>query len=89
MAMVHNNPDSMERFANDLRRFIDEIQNALNSLNGAYAALGEDWQDNKRVEFDENMIGFSHSIGRFSDYADESIHYILRKATELRQYQGS
>ena len=70
MAMVFNNPDSMERFANDLRHFIDEMQSALNSLNGAYAALGEDWQDSKRVEFDENMLEISHSIGRFSDYAN-------------------
>ncbi len=88
MAMVYNNPDSMERFANDLRRFIDEMQNALNSLNSAYAALGEDWQDNKRVEFDENMIEISRSIGRFSDYANESINYILYKATQLREYHN-
>ncbi|WP_276953310.1 WXG100 family type VII secretion target [Helicobacter rodentium] len=89
MARVYNNPDSMERFANDLGRFVDEIQNALNALNGAYAALGEDWQDSKRVEFDENMLEISHSIGRFSDYANESIRYILHKAAQLREYEGS
>lgn len=88
MAMVFNNPDSMERFANDLRHFIDEMQSALNSLNGAYAALGEDWQDSKRVEFDENMLEISHSIGRFSDYANESINYILHKAAKLREYHS-
>lgn len=89
MARVYNNPDSMERFANDLGRFVDEMQNALNALNGAYAALGEDWQDNKRAEFDENMIEISHSIAKFSEYANESIQYILHKAAKLREYEGS
>lgn len=89
MAMVFNNPDSLERFANDLRCFIDDIQNALNALNGAYAALGEDWQDSKRAEFDENMSEISNSIARFSEYADGSISHLLRQASILRDYENS
>lgn len=89
MAMVFNNPDSMERFANDLGRFIDDMQDALNALNGAYATLGEDWQDSKRAEFDENMLEISNSIARFSEYANESINHILRQVSILRDYENS
>lgn len=89
MANVFNNPDSMERFANDLRRFIDEIQNALNSINSSYSALGDDWQDSKRVEFDENMLDISNSVARFSTYAEDCVKDILRKVAILREYEGS
>ena len=89
MAMVFNNPDSLERFANDLGRFVDDIQAALNTLNGAYATLGEDWQDNKRVEFDENMSEISCSIARYSEYSDELINHHLRQVSILRDYENS
>lgn len=89
MAQTHNNPDSMERFAYELERFIDGIQEALNKINGSYAALGEDWQDNKRAEFDESMMEISNTISRFSDYANESIRYLHRQITILREYENN
>lgn len=87
--MVHNNPDSMELFANQLRSFIDDIQTALNQLNGAYNTLGDDWQDQKKVEFDEKIAEIQTAIANFSEFGEESAVYLLHKAQQLRDYLDS
>lgn len=89
MAKVFNNPDSMEAFTNDLGRFIDNMQEALNALNGAYATLGEDWQDSKRAEFDEQMQQIQHSIQHFSDFSEDCINHLRHQIQILRDYEGS
>lgn len=89
MASVRNDPDSMEIFTNDLCRFIDDIQNALNVLNGAYSRLGEDWQDSKRAEFDEQIGQIQHSIQHFSEFGQDCINHLRHQIQILRDYESS
>lgn len=88
-ATTINNADSMEVFVNEIHRFIDDIQNSLNTLNGAYATLGEDWQDNKRLEFDEQIQHIAHSINSFAEFGEDCINHLSNQIRILREYEGS
>ena len=51
MAQAIADPEELERFAYSLQRFIDSLNDAVGYLNGAFASLGDTWQDEKRARF--------------------------------------
>ena len=45
MAQAIGDPEELERFAYSLQQFIDSLNDAVGNLNGAFASLGDTWQD--------------------------------------------
>ena len=87
MAVI-NNADSVEVFINEINCFIDDVQNSLNALNGAYATLGEDWQDSKRAEFDEQIAQIGHSIAQFSEFGEDCVNHLATLVAIMRDYES-
>ena len=54
MAQAIGDPEELERFAYSLQQFIDSLNDAVGNLNGAFASLGDTWQDEKRARFEED-----------------------------------
>ena len=57
MPQAAGDPEELERFAHALRQFIDSLTDAVGNLNGAFASLGDTWQDEKRARFEEDYNG--------------------------------
>ena len=79
-------PDDLQRFAVDLRRFSMTVHEQVAAINRHFAKLGETWQDQEHAKFAGE---FQHMVGVFSKFvvaAEEQVPVLLRKAEAIRRY---
>lgn len=88
MAQAIANPDDIENFANHLRRFCDNLNDETNTLNSAFRALNDTWDDPKYQEFEEILRQLESFLQRFNNEADEQEMWLRRKVSEIRTYLG-
>ena len=86
MAQATGDPDELERFAHSLQQFVDSINDALGNLNGAFASLGDTWQDEKRAKFEEEYNSLAQQLRQFDSNVSEQIPYLAALAARLREY---
>ena len=86
MAQASADPDELERFAHSLQQFVDSINDALGNLNGAFASLGDTWQDEKRAKFEEEYNLLAQQLRQFDSNVSEQIPYLAALAARLREY---
>jgi len=86
MAQVFADPDEMERFAHSLQHFIDSLNDAVGNLNGAFASLGDTWQDEKRARFEEDYSALVQQLQQFNVNGEEQVLYLIQRASHLRGY---
>ncbi len=89
MQQAIGNPDELERFAHVLQGFIDSLNDAVAQLNGAFATLGDTWQDEKRARFEEEYHALLQQLQQFDANATEQIPYLATLAARLRDYLQS
>lgn len=79
-------PAELRRFAQDLKRFNDELQNNLRLLHGRLSALGQTWRDQEHTKFVEEFEETMRVLLRFTDAAEKHIPFLLRKAERVDDY---
>ncbi len=79
-------PEEVRRFASELKRFNDDIQNKASSLQARFAALGSTWQDQDHEKFAEEFITTMKVLRKFMEVAEKHTPYLLRKAQRIEQY---
>lgn len=89
MAQAIGDPEELERFAHSLRHFIDSLNDAVGDLNGAFASLGDTWQDEKRARFEEDYNSLVLQLQQFNTNAAEQVPYLTALASRLRDYLQS
>jgi len=89
MPQAAGDPEELERFAHALRQFIDSLTDAVGHLNGAFASLGDTWQDEKRARFEEDYNHLVQQLHQFSNNAEEQVPYLTKLASQLRDYLQS
>ena len=86
MAQAIGDPEELERFAHALQQFIDSLNDAVGNLNGAFASLGDTWQDEKRMQFEEDYNALVQQLQQFNANASEQVPYLAALAARLRDY---
>ncbi|MDX9955275.1 MAG: WXG100 family type VII secretion target [Anaerolineae bacterium] len=79
-------PEDIERFAQELKRFNEQLTDSMSRLQGQFSRLGDTWRDQEHQKFAreyENMVRVLHNFRRASD---EQIPFLKRKAERLRDY---
>ncbi|MBK5395416.1 MULTISPECIES: WXG100 family type VII secretion target [Pseudomonas] len=89
MAQAIGDPDELERFAYALQQFIDSLNDSVGTLDGAFASLGDSWQDEKRLQFEEDYQSLVQQLHQFSAHATEQVPYLAALASRLRDYLQS
>ena len=89
MAQAIGDPEELERFAQALQQFIDSLNDAMGNLNGSFSALGDTWQDEKRLQFEEDYNALVQQLQQFNVNAIEQVPYLATLATRLRDYLQS
>lgn len=89
MPQAVGDPDELERFARALQQFVESLNDAVGNLNGAFAALGDTWQDEKRARFEEEYHALVQQLKQFNANASEQIPYLAALAARLRDYLQS
>ena len=81
-------PEEVRRFAQELKRFNDEVQGRAQSLQARFAALGSSWQDQEAEKFGEEFLGTMKVLKKFVEVSEKHTPYLLRKAQRIEEYLG-
>ena len=79
-------PEEVRRFAKELKRFNEDVQNKAGSLQARFAALGSSWQDQEADKFAEEFVTTMKVLKKFMEVADKHTPYLLRKAQRIEEY---
>jgi len=86
MAKAIADPEELRRFAQTLKAFNTNLQQAMQQLQGSAIALGQTWRDQEyakfQVEFEQTLRQFQ----RFLDTSEEQVPMLLRKADRIEAY---
>ena len=86
MAKAIVDPAELRRFAQDLKRFNDELQNQMRILHGRLNALSQTWRDQEHAKFAEQFEETMRVLARFTETSSEHIPFLLRKAERVEEY---
>ncbi|MDF1753465.1 MAG: WXG100 family type VII secretion target [Verrucomicrobiales bacterium] len=86
MAQAIADPEELRRFAEELKRFNNDIQNSMSSLNARFSALGDTWQDQENQKFAEEFKDTMKTLRKFVEASNTQGPFLLRKAQRLEDY---
>jgi len=86
MAQAIMDPEEVRRFAAELKRFNQDVQVKMASLQARFTALGSTWQDQEHEKFGEEFISTMKSLKKFIESSEHHAPYLLRKAQRIEQY---
>ena len=79
-------PEELRRFARNLQKFNNEVQDRMTLLIGQLAGLGTTWRDQENKRFVEEFEQQVKMISTFVQNTNQHIPYLLRKAEAIDQY---
>ena len=79
-------PDEVRNFANELKRFHDDLRGRISTLQAKFSALGETWEDQEHEKFAEEFRQAMKALKRFLEVSDKHAPYLLRKAERIQEY---
>ena len=79
-------PEEIRRFAQDLKRFNDDLSHQLQVLRSRMASLSQSWRDQEQRKYEEEFDQTVRTMDRFSKLTAEQIPFLLRKVQRLEDY---
>ncbi len=79
-------PEEVRRFAKELKRFNDDVQNRAASLQARFSALGSTWQDQEQEKFAEEFVATMKVLKKFMEISEKHTPFLLRKAQRIEEY---
>ncbi|MGC1481287.1 MAG: WXG100 family type VII secretion target [Chthoniobacterales bacterium] len=86
MAQAIMDPEEVRRFATELKRFTEDVQNRAGSLQARFANLSATWQDQEHEKFADEFVSTMKVLRKFVEVSDQHAPYLLRKAQRIEQY---
>jgi len=79
-------PEKLERFAQHLKQFNEQLRRNVSQLNGQFKDLGSTWRDQENKKFAAEYQQTMKVVERFLQISDEHIPFLRRKAQRARDY---
>ena len=86
MAQAIADPDELRRFAEELKRFNNDLQNSMASLNARFSALSDTWQDQEHLKFAQDYQETMKMLRKFIESSNNQGPFLLRKAQRIEEY---
>jgi len=86
MSKAVMDPAEVRRFAEELKRFNQDLQNRITLLQARFAALGETWQDQEHAKFAEEFRQTMRALVKFMEISNQHTPFLLRKAQRIEEY---
>jgi WXG100 family type VII secretion target len=86
MAKANVDPAELRRFAQDLKRFNDELQGLMQTLGAKLHGLEATWRDQEQRKFVEAFDQTFKAIGNFLNNSGEHVKFLTKKATAVEDY---
>jgi uncharacterized protein YukE len=86
MAKANVDPAELRRFAQDLKRFNDELVGLMGTLGGKLKGLEATWRDQEQRKFSEAFEGTFREIKKFLEGSQEHVKHLVKKAAAVEDY---
>jgi WXG100 family type VII secretion target len=86
MSKANVDPAELRRFAADLKRFNDELQGLVGTLNNKLRLLEGTWRDQEQRKFTEAFDQTVKSIGAFLENSHTHVQFLSKKAGAVEEY---
>jgi len=86
MSQAIVDPAELRRFANNLKKFNQELEERMTSLRGQLQALGTTWRDQEHKKFTDDFEHQMQVITKFVEATNEHTPFLLRKAERIEEY---
>ena len=79
-------PAEVRRFAEELKRFNQDLQSRMALLQARFAALGDTWQDQEHARFADEFKQTMKALSKFMEISSQHAPFLLRKAQRIEEY---
>jgi uncharacterized protein YukE len=86
MSQAIVDPNELRRFAQNLKKFNQELEERLTSLRAQLHSLGATWRDQEHKKFVEDFEEHMKVIGRYMEVTNEHAPFLMRKAERIEEY---
>ena len=86
MSQAIVDPGDLRKFARNLDRFSNELQNQMLMLRGQLNGLGSTWRDQEHEKFAQEFDQTLMATNRFLEAARAHVPFLMRKAERAEEY---
>jgi WXG100 family type VII secretion target len=86
MAKAQVDPAELRRFAQDLVRFNNDLQQLMGGLNARLRGLEQTWRDQEQRKFSEAFDQTMRAMGAFMEKSQEHASFLGKKASIVEEY---
>jgi uncharacterized protein YukE len=86
MSQAIVDPIELRRFANNLKKFNQELEERASSLRGQLQSLATTWRDQENKKFTEDFEHHMQVIAKYIETTNEHVPFLLRKAERIEEY---
>ena len=86
MSQAIVDPLELRRFAQNLKKFNQELEERITSLRAQLQALGTSWRDQEHKKFVDDFEQHMKVIGKYMEATNEHAPFLLRKADRIEEY---
>ncbi|MBN2580972.1 MAG: WXG100 family type VII secretion target [Pirellulales bacterium] len=79
-------PEELRMFAQNLKKFSNEVQGRLTLLGSQMVALGRTWRDQEQKKFTEEFEQQVKGLSRLIEVVEQHIPYLVHKAEIIEEY---
>lgn len=86
MGKAYVDPAELRRFAQDLSRFNNELEQLVGSLNGRMRNLEATWRDQEQKKFADAFTQTTKALGTFLEASHQHVAFLGKKAAAIEEY---
>ena len=79
-------PGEVRRFAEELKRFNQDMHDRLSLLQARFSALGDTWKDQEHERFANEFQVTLRALAKFTEVSNQHVPFLLRKARRIEDY---
>jgi WXG100 family type VII secretion target len=86
MGKAYVDPAELRRFAQDLSRFNNELEQLVGSLHGRMRNLEATWRDQEQKKFADAFSQTTKALGTFLEASHQHVVFLGKKAAAIEDY---
>ena len=86
MSQAIVDPIELRRFAQNLKKFNQELEERMTALRAQLNSLGATWRDQEHKKFVEDFEQHMKVIAKYMEATNEHAPYLMRKAERIEEY---
>lgn len=86
MSQAIASPEDLEKFAQELKQFNDQLAQSMQRLQGQFVRVGDTWRDQEHQRYAQEFEQTMRILQQFARSSEQQIPFLRKKAQRLREY---